>query len=131
MWRSRARFGLCVIVMALAWAFALAWALAWAFALAWPAVAVAGVVPPGTPRVSPATAPAFPYTFAAALAGTAHPAIDWMPILPVVIGLVLVAGTAGLAAFRPLRRGERKARGSSAPDRRRRWPSLTQGAGRR
>ena len=30
---------------------------------------------------------------------------DWLPILLVVIGLVLVAGAAGLAAFRPLRRG--------------------------
>ena len=36
---------------------------------------------------------------------TAHPTIDWPPILLGVIGLILVAGTAGLAAFRPLRRG--------------------------
>jgi hypothetical protein len=37
--------------------------------------------------------------------GTAHPGIDWRPILLVVLGLVLVAGAAGLAALRPLRRG--------------------------
>jgi hypothetical protein len=58
--------------------------------------------------------------------------VDWLPILLVVIGLVLVAGTAGLAAFHPLRRGRHgTARGSSAPDRRRRWPSMTHGTGRR
>jgi hypothetical protein len=67
-----------------------------------------------------------------AQAGTANPAIDWLPILLVVIGLVLVAGTAELAAFRPLRRGRHgTAGGSSAPGRRRRWPSMTQGTGRR
>ncbi len=32
-------------------------------------------------------------------------ATNWLPILLAVIGLVLVAGAAGLAAFRPLRRG--------------------------
>ena len=32
-------------------------------------------------------------------------AMNWLPILLAVIGLVLVAGAAGLAAFRPLRRG--------------------------
>ena len=32
-------------------------------------------------------------------------AMNWLPILVAVIGLVLVAGAAGLAAFRPLRRG--------------------------
>jgi hypothetical protein len=31
-------------------------------------------------------------------------AMNWLPILVAVIGLVLVAGAAGLAAFRPLRR---------------------------
>jgi hypothetical protein len=31
--------------------------------------------------------------------------MNWLPILLAVIGLVLVAGAAGLAAFRPLRRG--------------------------
>jgi len=44
-------------------------------------------------------------TVASPTAGTAHPGIDWRPILLVVLGLVLIAGTAGLAAFRPLRRG--------------------------
>ena len=31
--------------------------------------------------------------------------MNWLPIVLAVIGLVLVAGAAGLAAFRPLRRG--------------------------
>ncbi|MGH3150890.1 MAG: hypothetical protein ACRDOB_09180, partial [Streptosporangiaceae bacterium] len=34
-------------------------------------------------------------------------AMNWLPILLAVIGLVLVAGVAGLAAFRPLRRRPR------------------------
>ena len=34
---------------------------------------------------------------------TAHPAIDWPPIVLLVIGLVLAAGTAGRLAFRGLR----------------------------
>jgi hypothetical protein len=47
-----------------------------------------------------------------ALAGAAQgqPA-SWLPLLLVVMGLVLVAGTAGLAAFRPLRRGGHGAAG--------------------
>jgi len=44
-------------------------------------------------------------TVASPTPGTAHSGIDWRPILLVVLGLVLIAGTAGLAAFRPLRRG--------------------------
>ena len=40
-------------------------------------------------------------------------AMNWLPILVAVIGLVLVAGAAGLAAFRPLRRGPR---GTAAGD---------------
>jgi hypothetical protein len=138
MWRSRARLGLCAIVVALAWP-------------ADPAIAGAGVAQPdaGTLQVSPATvqasaqtpltlsftapsiaAPAAALdvtlsmppssqgttttapptsqgttTVASPTAGTAHPGIDWRPILLMVLGLVLIAGTAGLAAFRPLRRG--------------------------
>jgi hypothetical protein len=48
---------------------------------------------PGTTTVAPPTP------------GPAHPGIDWRSILLVVLGLVLVAGTAALAAFRPSRRG--------------------------
>jgi hypothetical protein len=44
-------------------------------------------------------------TTASPTAGTAHPGIDWRSILLVVLGLVLIAGTAALAAFRPPRRG--------------------------
>jgi hypothetical protein len=39
-------------------------------------------------------------------AGTHDRMSDWLPILLVVTGLVLAAATAGLLAFRPLRRGE-------------------------
>jgi hypothetical protein len=45
--------------------------------------------------------------------GTAHSGIDWRSILLVVLGLVLIAGTAALAAFRPSRRG---GRGTAAGD---------------
>jgi hypothetical protein len=44
---------------------------------------------------------------------TAHPGIDWRPILLVVLGLVLVAGTAALAAFRPPHRGGHGTAGGS------------------
>ena len=36
---------------------------------------------------------------------TTHPAIDWPPIILLVIGLILAAGTAGRLAFRGLRHG--------------------------
>jgi hypothetical protein len=48
-----------------------------------------------------------------ALPGGTH---DWLPVILVVVGLVLVAGAAGLMAFRPLRRG----RPRRIPDRHRR-----------
>lgn len=49
-------------------------------------------------RVSPEVTVALP-------AGAHGRMSDWLPILLVVIGLVLAAATAGLLAFRPLRRG--------------------------
>jgi hypothetical protein len=52
-------------------------------------------------------------TMASPTAGAAHTGIDWRPILLVVLGLVLVAGTAGLAAFRPPRRGGHGTAGGS------------------
>jgi hypothetical protein len=36
---------------------------------------------------------------------TAHPGIDWPPVILLVIGLILAAGTAGRLAFRGLRQG--------------------------
>ena len=58
----------------------------------------------GTTTAAPPSGPATA-TVVSPTPGTAHPAIDWRPILLVVLGLVLVAGAAALAAFRPLRRG--------------------------
>jgi hypothetical protein len=49
-------------------------------------------------RMSPEVTVALP-------AGTRGRMSDWLPILLVVIGLALAAATAGLLAFRPLRRG--------------------------
>jgi len=51
----------------------------------------------GTPTVSASTS--------AVTVKTAHSPIDWLPIVVLVIGLVLAAGTAGRLTFRRLRRG--------------------------
>ena len=76
MWRSRARLGLCAIVVALSWAAAPAAAV--------PAAAASAGASAGKVSI-------------------AHPAIGWLPIILLVIGLVLAAGTAGRLAFRGLR----------------------------
>jgi len=78
MWRSRARLGLCAIVVALSWAAAPAAAV--------PAAAASAGASAGKVSI-------------------AHPAIGWLPIILLVIGLVLAAGTAGRLAFRGLRHG--------------------------
>ena len=59
---------------------------------------------PGTTTTAPPSSPGTTTT-ASPTPGAAHPGINWRPILLVVLGLVLVAGSAALAAFRPLRRG--------------------------
>jgi hypothetical protein len=57
-------------------------------------------------RMSPEVTVALP-------AGTRGRMSDWLPILLVVTGLVLAAATAGLLAFRPLRRGGHPAPGEN------------------
>ena len=66
---------------------------------------------PGTTTTAPPSSPGT--TTVASPTPTAHPGIDWRSILLVVLGLVLIAGTAALAAFRPSRRG---GRGTAAGD---------------
>jgi hypothetical protein len=57
----------------------------------------------GTTTTAPPSSPGT--TTVASPTPTAHPGIDRRSILLVVLGLVLIAGTAALAAFRPSRRG--------------------------